>query len=249
MKYNSRFFAFGCSSTWSVSRPTWADIVGREFAFYQNWARPGSGNQYIFQSLIECSVRHKFTPDDTVMIMWTSISREDRYIKDQGGWVGQGNVYNQTLYGDDFIRKYSCERGYLIRDLNTITATINLLKYWGVKYKLLAVLPVIHPSELREDLKTVKENQDVVDLYADTLAEISPSQYEVIFNSQNWNEKHSDFGAYVHDGIRDPHADPIEALEYVQKIIPEIELSQETIDWVHNFKLGTKNENKGIKRL
>jgi hypothetical protein len=229
----SRFFAFGCSFTASHDRPTWADIIGREFDFYENYARGGSGNQYIFNQLIECNTRRKFTPDDTVIIMWTSITREDRYVKNLQGWHGQGNIFWSQEYPQEWIKKFACERGYLIRDLATITAARDLLKHWGVKYKFLAMMPI----GTGEHKEKASGDQDVFDLYKDTLAEIKPSVFEVIFNSENWNKKHSDF-LYVENGIRDPHPDPKESLEYVQKVIPEIALSQSTIDYVNTFKLG-----------
>ena len=237
----NRFFAFGCSFTVSHDRPTWADIVGREFDFYENWGRSGAGNQYIFNQLIECNAQRKFTADDTVIIMWTSISREDRYVKNLGGWIGQGSVYNfynKEAYSEDWVKKFSCERGYLIRDLATIAAARDLLEYWGVKYKFLAMMPLANPSELREYQNISGDNQDLIKLYQDVLLEIKPSVYEIIFNSQNWNQKLSKFGAWVHDGIRDPHPDPYEALEYIQTVLPEMSLSQDTIDYVNNFKLG-----------
>jgi hypothetical protein len=247
-----RFFAFGCSFTVSHDRLTWADIIGREFDFYENWAKAGAGNQYIFNQLVECNTRRKFTLDDTVIIMWTSITREDRYVKNQGGWFGKGSVYNfnnTDAYSEEWIKKFACERGYLIRDLATITAARDLLQYWGVKYKFLAMMPLANPSELTEHKSVIDDNQDVIDLYKHTLSEIKPSVFEVIFNSKNWNKKHSKFGAYVHDGIRDPHPDPYEALEYVQKVLPEISLSQRTIDWVNDFKLGDPTPKFLLKRL
>jgi len=239
----SRFFAFGCSFTQNNSRPTWADIIGREFEEYQNWGRPGAGNQYIFNQLIECHARNKFTANDTVYIMWTSVSREDRYVKDR--WIGGGNIYNQNIYPESWVKQFACERGYLIRDLATISAARDLLRYWGVKYRFFAMIPVINPNESHEELPADTNNQDVIALYQDVLSEINPSVYEVVFNSQNWNDKKSTFGAWVDDNIRDPHPDPTEALEYVEKIMPEIKLSQATIDYVNKFKLGdVVNSNK-----
>ena len=64
--------------------------------------------------------------------------------------------------------------------------------------------------------------------------------YEIIFKSRNWNEKKSDFGAIVGDGIRDPHPDPKESLEYIQTTLPQLHLSKETIDYANNFKLGDR---------
>lgn len=231
----NRFFAFGCSFTASHTRPTWADIVGREFDHYENWARDAMGNQYIFNQLIECNTRKKFTANDTVIIMWTSVTREDRYVKNLGGWYGKGNIYWSDDYPQKWIKKFACDRGYLIRDLAIISAAKDLLRTWGVNYKFLAMMP-IGTSEYKDQLDD--KNKDVYNLYADTLKEIRPSVFEVIFNSNNWNEKTSDFGAWTTPGIRDPHPDPKEALEYVQRVIPEISLSPETIEYVNNFKLG-----------
>jgi hypothetical protein len=70
------FFAFGCSFT-NYSWPTWADMIGKEFESYENWGKSGGGNQFIFNSLMECVVKNKISKDDTVIIMWTNISRED----------------------------------------------------------------------------------------------------------------------------------------------------------------------------
>lgn len=232
----NRFFAFGCSFTKNDFRPTWADIIGREFDFYQNWAQRGTGNQFIFNSLIECNIRNKFTANDTVIIMWTSISREDRYIK--SAWSSDGNIYNSNLYDNAWVRKFACERGYLIRDLASISAAGDLLKAWGVNYKFLSMLPIVNPNELHESIRNDDNNNDITSLYSDVIQEIRPSMYEVIFNSENWNEKKSNFGHFVAEGVRDPHPDPVEALEYVQRIIPEVTISQETIEYVLNFKLG-----------
>jgi hypothetical protein len=232
----NRFFAFGCSFTQNNFRLTWADIIGREFDVYQNWAKQGAGNQFIFNSLIECNTRHKFTSDDTVIIMWTSVSREDRYVKDT--WIVNGSVYNSNSLSEEWVREFACERGYLIRDLASISAASDLLKVWGVNYKFLSILPIVNPNELRESIKNDDNNNDITNLYSDVIQEIRPSVYEVIFNSENWNIKKSNFGQFVAEGVRDPHPDPVEALEYVQRIIPEVTISQETIDYVLNFKFG-----------
>jgi len=236
--YSGRFFAFGCSFTASHDRPTWSDLVGREFNSYQNWARGGMGNQFIFNQLIEANLRNKFTPDDTVMIMWTSITREDRYLKQKDGWVGHGSVYNtQTI---EWVRENACERGYLLRDLAVIYAAKELLDHWGVKYEFLSMMPLVNPTEIHEYKKIDRENRDIIELYRSTLGMIKPSVFEIVFKSQNWNEKHSDFGANVGNGIRDPHPDPKEALEYIRYVLPNLQLSQQTIDYANNFKLGDR---------
>lgn len=237
--YSGRFFAFGCSFTINNSRPTWADIVGQQFSQYQNWARGGSGNQYIFNSLIECHQRNKFTADDTVMIMWSGTTREDRYVAAQNGWIGNGNIYWQQIYDKDWVKKFACERGYLIRDLATIAAARDLLDYWGIRYEMMSMTPIHYPEHPNIENE---ERTDILNVYKDVIAEIKPSVYEVIFNSQNWNLKMSDFGAYVdpEKKYRDAHPDPKESLEYVQRTFPNMSIKLETLEWIHNFKYGTE---------
>ena len=41
--YTGRLYTFGCSMT-SYFYPTWADILGQEFSYYENWGEPGAGN-------------------------------------------------------------------------------------------------------------------------------------------------------------------------------------------------------------
>ncbi len=247
--YSGRFFAFGCSFTINNTRPTWADIVGQQFAEYQNWARGGSGNQYIFNSLIECNLQNKFTPNDTIMIMWSSTTREDRYIADRKGWVSNGNIYYQDMYSQDFVKQFACERGYLLRDLASITAACEMLRLWGVTYHQFAMIP-LHITETRGYFIN-DPNQDVRDLYKPTLDQIGPSVYEVIFNSTDWQKRKSNFGAWIdsEQTIRDSHPDPIEALEYVHAVLPNLTIKQSTVDWVHEFKYGTNIPFVPVKRL
>jgi hypothetical protein len=147
-----RFFAFGDSLTRCIW-PTWADILGKEFAHYENWAMAGSGNQFIFHSLIECHKRNQFTKDDTIIVQWVSTYREDRYIKELGGWIGNGPSI------DPAIINMTCNEGQLIRDLSLIFAAQELLEKWQVHYEFLS--PVI---------VTADEQSLVLALYSDVLA-------------------------------------------------------------------------------
>jgi hypothetical protein len=87
-----RLFAFGCSMT-AYNYPTWADILGYHYPFYENWGKPGSGNNFILSSIIECGERHTFTPDDDIIIMWTSSDRIDFY---QFGWTSKNHAFPHT---------------------------------------------------------------------------------------------------------------------------------------------------------
>ena len=111
-----RLFTFGCSFTQYIW-PTWADILSKEFSFYENWGKRGAGNVYIANTVAQSVILNKINKDDTVIIMWTNMMREDRYITD---WVCQGNIYTQSVYDEDFIKKYVTVKGCYIRDMAQI---------------------------------------------------------------------------------------------------------------------------------
>lgn len=229
----NRLFTFGCSFT-EYFWPTWADIVGQNFDYYRNWGRSGAGNQYIFNSLIEANARKQFTDKDTVIIMWTNVTREDRYVNYE--WKTVGNIYTvQTFYDKTFIKKYADDRGYLIRDLATIAATIDLLDHWGVKYHLLSMVPL---TNLDQYSVNPSPDSDVIELYASAIEKIKPSVYEVVFNF-DWFSKNI-------NGMKqfDAHPIPSEHLEYVEKVLPEYPISDATREWVKQFDRSAKRLDK-----
>ncbi len=120
-KYN-RFFAFGCSYT-SFSLPTWAEIVAAEMphADYYNFGQGGAGNLLINNRVAQANLKYKFNENDLVIVMFSTICREDRYI--DGNWRSHGNIYNQHYYDDSFVKKYCDPFGYLIRDAALIEMT------------------------------------------------------------------------------------------------------------------------------
>lgn len=98
-----RLITFGCSFT-DYSWPTWADIIAldREVA-YENWAIGGGGNQQIARRALYRMTRG-FESTDWVMIQWSSLTREDRFINNR--WRAEGSVFNSPTYKTDFVRKY-----------------------------------------------------------------------------------------------------------------------------------------------
>jgi hypothetical protein len=184
---NKRLFAFGCSFT-NYKWPTWADILGCEFDYFENWGQDGAGNQYMFNSVIECNQRNKFTKDDTVIICWTNVDREDRYTDK---WISSGNVYYSHSYPVEWVKKFITDRGCLIRDIAMIKAIDLLLSSIGCNYKFLSMVPLD-----RRMFEFLDSNNDVLKLYSDTIDKISPSYFETIFNF-DWTSRNSDFSKNV----------------------------------------------------
>lgn len=238
-----RLFTFGCSFTQYWRWPTWADALGQQASYFENWGLCGAGNSYIFNSLIECNQRHRLTADDTVIIMWTNTSREDRYVKDH--WLGMGNIYwtaGQELPAE-YVKRYACERGYLIRDLAFAAAAQDLLNTWKCNWKFFSMVPLTHTNldiDLGSNpLDTVSQDHDVRNLYRSTLEAIRPSVYETVFDNKWWT------GSGIPDSYdpkqRDFHPTPSEHLAYLASVCPEIPLEEHAINWMQNWEHKIKN--------
>lgn len=232
-----KFLAFGCSFT-SYIWPTWADIIAQDFDSYENWGSIGGGNQFIFNSIVEALVRGHIKENDTVGIMWTNVSREDRYVDHE--WITPGNIYTQEIYDKKFVTKFADTRGYYIRDLAVIYATEKLLKQLGCKFFFLSMVPICNPVQY-EYHSVSNEIQDLLKSYQSVLDQIRSSVYEVIFNfdwqSRPFSSKNLQKNDIEHSSTkmrRDLHPTPGEHLEYLDKILPEYKIDSNTRQCVIN---------------
>lgn len=194
-----RFFAFGCSFT-AYAWPSWADLVGTHFPEeYYNYGRSGAGNSYIFNRFIQAHQVHKFTKDDLVIVQWSTITREDRYLK--GSWVTKGSV--QNFYTDEFIRKYFDETGYLIRDIALFAAVNTILDQIGCEYYFTS-------------LESFNTNENIKEVYSDVLSIMKPSYFDIL--GRGYNPRTVGVDNVV---IDDYHPIPGEHLHYINKVIPQ----------------------------
>lgn len=113
-----RCFTFGCSFT-RYAWPTWADILHHTNDIpVTNWALPGIGNQGILHLMLECDLKYKFTAEDLILVMWTSWTREDRFIDNQ--WKNVGSVFGGLFYDKTFINQYWDWDNDVIRNASAI---------------------------------------------------------------------------------------------------------------------------------
>jgi hypothetical protein len=207
---------------------TWADILGAESKEYYNFANCGCGNQQIFIQLIECIKRYNLTEGDTVIIMWTSVAREDRFVK--GKWICPGNIYHQEIYPREFVEKFVDMYGYLKRDLSFISATKLILENLKINYHFLSMIPVNQISEWHDSIND-NTYDELFKLYENDLKTIRSSVFEIIFNS-NWRiPKRQPRPRHI-DGQEDFHPTPYEHLEYIKNIFPELSISEKTLNLI-----------------
>ena len=187
-----RLFTFGCSYT-NYRWPTWVDCLSPEFDHAHNWGQSGAGNHYIFNSVMEADQRHQFDLNDTVVVCWTSTTRDDRYV--DGRWHTLGNMFASPIYREDYLKTHVDERGYLIRDLAYIKAVKTLLNHAQTTWRFLSMC-------------AFPEHDDVTELYSDVLECVLPGYDQTVFKN-NWPKP----GA-------DPHPSPAEHLAYLDAVLP-----------------------------
>lgn len=253
---NKRFFAYGCSFT-NYAWPTWADLIGENFDEYFNYGRPGAGNFYIFNSLMETDQYHKITKDDLVIIQWSCSSREDRYKDNK--WLTQGGVAN--YYTPAEMIKFFDFRGYVIKDAAVIKATKTFLDNTGCEYYFLSMVPLTTNNTYKDLFNA--DTTDVGQLYKDVLDIIKPSFEEVIGTTGSIRPV-----TVNNVTILDCHPLPSEHYDYISKVLPnkllpsrsvadelDLELANIYTDiedynkWTHMFKSKQKNKENLIKRL
>ena len=230
-KTMSRLFTFGCSFTnyrWS----TWADCLAPEFNEFKNWGQAGAGNPYIFNSVMEADQQYVFNKTDTVVVCWTNIMREDRYIRDR--WVTLGNIMTTPIFTKEFVTDAVCERGNLIRDMAMIKAVKALLENKpDVTWRFLSLCPLCRP----DPYNTAEiQHQDVFNLYANVIDCILPSYIDVLGDAY-WNTDKEKRFRYP-EGEVDYHPTPAEHLKYLDTVLPgwvtkaetRVKIAQESVN-------------------
>ncbi len=221
-----RAFLFGCSFT-TYYWPTWADLIKQEINNTHVYAKVGAGNQYIYQAIVEATLKHNINKDDLVIVMLSNVTREDRYTRNDG-WITPGNLFYQDTYDEKFLKKFFCEKGYLMRDLSLIAGMDSVLKLTNTDYYFTSIVPL---DSLSSDEIKMKDVDDIISLYKPVLDKIKPSVFELIFNN-NWNSRlnrpkyktHWSTGIYT-----DNHPTTNEHLEYLCKIFPTIKFKDTTL--------------------
>jgi len=220
-----RLFTFGCSYT-DYYWPTWANFFGSLYDEHHNWGCVGGGNQFIFESLVECNISHHFNENDTIVVMWSTYQRFDLYLDH---WITPGNIYNSS-YSEDWIEKYWSIKGGILHSLNYISAAQLILDALNVEWAMASMCDLLDPfgekkskfSNIRKWLKQSKLN--LFDEYP------KMKKYETIFANKNMispplndfckRYRKDDFNFNRHNkSIVDYHPTPLMHLEWTQQIL------------------------------
>ena len=227
LKKYKRVFAFGCSFT-NYYWPTWADIMAFEMplAKYYNYGRCGAGNTYIANRIVEADMQLKFTEDDLIMVMWTSLCREDRYF--HGNWCCPGNIFTQGVYDKNFVERFCDPKGYLIRDMAQIQLVSSHLKNSPADVLMLSCQPFDEQQERDHNDQLDPAVVKIMDAYSGMIKEIPPTLFELEMLG-TWENGH-EYMDPNHGRFPDYHPDPTRYYNYLKKL--GIKFSKATQEYV-----------------
>jgi len=259
--YSGRLYTFGCSMT-QYKYPTWADILGQKFKHYENWAQPGAGNNYIFNSIIECLQRNDITEKDTLIIMWSGIARIDSYQFNE--W---SHTVGQFVNKDNNSALLSCPDGYEIISYAYFNAVDQLLELKKLNYQMLSftgydnntragklyksTLDKIKKVNFNQNNKKIKKihNLNLLDLYNRLSGLGWPLLDDILDNNLDNVEDHiimeiNDFKKVINknrhlyydtEDTIDPHPTPNQHLEMLTKYFPNNLSSSTTTSYINDI--------------
>jgi len=226
----TRLFTFGCSFT-NYIWPTWANILAYELNCpLYNYGRGGAGNQYIFNVLMQADNYFKFNENDLVIVCWTNISREDRYFN--GQWHSPGNIYTQTTYDSNFIKKYADETNHALRDLAVIKASYEFLKSKNLQFHFLKILDFQQVCQWNTKIGEVDNR--LYQQYKKYLDFVKPSFYDILWDGKVRRRQELD-KIEIDARYENGHPLPYEHLKYLQTVFDEQKFLDNTILTVNNL--------------
>lgn len=270
-QYNTsgRLYTFGCSMT-QYRWPTWADIIGTCWNEFENWGRTGAGNQYIFNSVIECDARNNFNSNDTILIMWSGIARIDYY--QFNAW---GHIVSRFPDKNNPDYPVCCPDGYEILNFAYMRAIEEFLKSKKVTFKMMSWHPYKSSSDAYNLYSNTINNIDVIyfdkkpvfvkndqmvdvltkELYDRLYGPDWPSLRDIQNNSYNTTPEiqieineflellKQDKRLNILNNEGDSHPTPLSHLKATQNTFKNLTISDSTVDWIKNINHELLNGN------
>ena len=263
---SGRLFCFGCSMT-QYYWPTWADIAGTFWNKFENWGEIGAGNQFIFNSVIECDLKNKLDSNDTVVIMWSNPERHDSFN------VNRWSHIPQVLDNKNLLAH--CLDGYWLQTFSYIYAIDQLLTHRKIPYIMTSwidykqldskfhsmfenLISKIQYIKLSQKSNKVVKTDNVEKLYTELYNAVSgpdwPSLENIINNQYTttpqiekeikafWDHLKNDNRFTLASKTQlDSHPLPSEHLAIAKKVFPELSWNHELDHWAQDLDSKIKN--------
>ena len=171
---------------------------------------------------MQADTYYNFNSDDLIMVSWTNFAREDRYVKQE--WVTPGNIYTQNIYSEEYVKKWSDDTGYAIRDLAMIKAAWELLDKRQCQFHFMKIIDFYFANQwesfslFKMEKSNLNENYSKLEnFYEFYLSNVEKSFTEIIWNN-DFDKKFISDKKRIHENFHDGHPFPDEHLKYLENI-------------------------------
>lgn len=243
-----RLFTFGCSFTnyfWS----TWPEVIAYDLDIpLYNYGQSGAGNQYISNMLCQADNIYNFCEDDLIIVSWTNVAREDRWVN--GQWVTPGNIYSQGIYDEKFVEKWSDPVGYLVRDLASIKSAKIILDHKQCQYHFFSMCDITFQFNQNSNIDIIPERikpkyEELCLQYKKDIDSILPSFYKILWKNDIHKNKFDIERALGYRHFQDGHPYPDEHFQYLRSIFSSHQFKDKTLKKIENVQ---KNFREFIRR-
>jgi hypothetical protein len=251
-----RLFTFGCSFTnyfWS----TWPEVIAYDLDIpLYNYGQSGAGNQYIANMICQADNIYKFDEDDLIIVSWTNVAREDRWVN--GQWITPGNIYSQGIYDQKFVEKWSDPVGYLVRDLASIKSTKIILEKVGCQFHFFSMCDITYQFNQNSNSNNIVPDQikskyeSLCLQYKRDIDFILPSFYKILWDNDINRNKFSLEKELGYNFFQDGHPYPEEHFRYLSSIFNSHEFNDRTLSKIknvqNNFREFIRQKSDELKR-
>jgi hypothetical protein len=165
--------------------------------------------------LMQADEFFKFNEDDLIIICWTSITREDRFIGDV--WQTHGNIYTQDFYSNEFIKKYVDPLHCQLRDFASMKAAYEFLTAKKCQFHQLKMMEF----ESLDQYRPTDHKTTLVNAYTSYMNRIASSFYEVLWNGDLENKRRT-LREEISSAYNDYHPHITEHLIYLERVFGPI---------------------------
>ncbi len=217
---------------------------------YHNFGRSGAGQQFIVAQLSQVLNHYKPGPNDLVAIMWSTFFREDRYLygRKHQNWSTPGNIFTaQHEVPPEFVEKYVCTRGMLVRDLSLVDITMRMMQQSAFDCFATLACPIEHQAAASsiDAAELLPPVDDVVALYRDVERLLVPSMMHTQFKN-GWRKNcYKYWDDDLGDINEDYHPSVDQYLDYLKDVgmQPSVAVMEKVIT-EHQKMLGVTNKNQ-----
>jgi hypothetical protein len=197
-------------------------------AQYNNLGVCGCGNETISCRIVEANKRFCFDSNDLVMVMWTTMCREDRWAG--GGWKMTGNIFNQSEYDENFVNTFADPKGYLIKNMAVIASA----RQYVYSTNATLVTMTAAPFDYQQDTGD-QQVHNILNLYSSENELVHDSLLTVEMDGE-WSIGHQ----YIKNQMlfNDSHPTPIRYYNYL------LELGFDLDDNTHRYALDATDKLK-----